>query len=86
MTPIWVGFQLPSPVVAGLEGDRSRCICFHGWPHGKSFEFFFFFYIGDRKPRLSNSDEDSADEVDYDRTPVRRAHVVPTRSAPTRAA
>lgn len=83
MTPIWVGFRPPSPAVVGLEGNRSRCICFHGRPHGKSF---MFFYIDDRKPRLSNSDEDSVDEADYDRTPVRKTNVAPTRSAPTRAA
>lgn len=43
------------------------------------------FWIGDRKPRLSNSDEESEDEVDYDRTPTRKTNVARTRSAPTRA-
>lgn len=36
-----------------------------------------------RKPRLSNSSEG---EVDYDKTPVRKTNVAPTRSVPTRAA
>jgi hypothetical protein len=36
-----------------------------------------------RKPRLSNSEEE--DEVDYDKTPVRKLNAAPTRSAPTRA-
>jgi hypothetical protein len=82
MTPMQVGFRQPSPVVVGLEGDRSRWICYHGRPRGKSFDVD----VGDRKPRLSNSDEDSEDEVDYDRTPVRKTNVAPTRSVPTRAA
>ena len=43
------------------------------------------FFVGIRKPRLSNSDGDSESEVDYDRTPVGKAHIAPTRSAPTRA-
>lgn len=42
--------------------------------------------VDNRKQRLSNSDEDSGDEVDYDRRPVRKTDVAPTRSVPTRAA
>lgn len=39
--------------------------------------------VNNRKPRLSNSSEG---EVDYDKTPVRKTNVAPTRSVPTRAA
>lgn len=75
------GFHLPSPGAVGLEGDRSRCIvttdgCAEAHPK---------ICVGNRKPRLSNSDGDSESEVDYERTPVGKAHVAPTRSAPTRA-
>ena len=42
--------------------------------------------VGNRKPRLSNSEGDSGGEVDYDRTPARKTNAAPTRSAPTRAA
>lgn len=82
MTPMRAGFQPPRLAAVGLEGNRSRCICYHGRPHGDSFEFL----CGNRKPRLSNSDEDSGDDVDYDRTPVGKINVVPTRSVPTRVA
>ena len=42
-------------------------------------------WTDNRKQRLSNSDEDSGNEVDYGRRPVRKTNVAPTRSAPTRA-
>lgn len=44
--------------------------------------------VGNRRPRLSNSDEDSEEVVDYDRTPVQKKNATRTRTrtAPTRAA
>jgi len=79
MTPMQVGFRQPSPGVVGLEGDQSGWICYHG----TVVEIDVGVHIDNRKPRLSNTSED---EVDYDKTPVRKTNVAPTRSVPTRAA
>ena len=75
------GFHPPSPGAVGLEGNRSKCnVISDGYA-----ETHANFCTGNRKRRLSNSDEGSDGEVDYDRTPVGKSKVAPTRSAPTRA-
>lgn len=81
MTPMPVGFRQPNPVGVGRGEDQSRRICCC-----RCVETDAGVRFGYRKPRLSNSNEGSEDEVDYDRTPVRKTNVAPVRSAPTRAA
>lgn len=81
MIQMWGEFRLPSPVVADLAEGRSR---YHIRDGLEEVDL----NVCVRKPRLSNSDEDSEEEVDYDRTPVqsRKTNVAPIRTAPTRAA